>query len=88
MMVTKRCIPHDDWSKLRCNTEWDYWETNTKPVAVLGAVSREKGIELIMNFPKSVNCRRFKVFLDELRRLNPFDNIMLMMDNLSVHKNL
>ena len=54
MMVTKKCIPHDDWSKLRCNTEWDYWETNTKPIAVLGAVSREKGIELIMNFPKSV----------------------------------
>ena len=29
---------------------------------------------------------KFKSFLDELRSLNPFDNIILTMDNLGVHK--
>ena len=41
-----------------------------------------------MTFPKSVNTMKFKVFLDELRRRNPFDNIFIMMDNLAVHRTL
>ena len=40
-----------------------------------------------MQFPKSVNIPKFKVFLDELRILNPFDNMLIIMDNLKVHKN-
>ena len=86
MMITKRTFPKQDWSKLRQNTSFDYAQTDTKAVAVVGAVSREKGVELIMTWPKSVNVMKFKVFLDELRRLNPFDNIILMMDNLAVHR--
>ena len=39
-----------------------------------------------MTWPKSINVMKFKVFLEELRRLNPFDNIILMMDNLAVHR--
>jgi len=29
---------------------------------------------------------KFKCFLDELRNRNPFDDILLVMDNLSFHK--
>jgi hypothetical protein len=86
MMVTKRTFPKQDWSKLRSNTSFDFAQTDTKAVAVVGAVSREKGVELIMTWPKSVNVMKFKIFLEELRRLNPFDNMLLMMDNLAVHR--
>ena len=86
MMVTKRTFPKQDWSKLRSNTSFDFAQTDTKAVAVVGAVSREKGVELIMTWPRSVNVMKFKVFLDELRRSNPFDNIIVMMDNLAVHR--
>ena len=82
MMITKRTLPNTCWSKLHDNISMDLANINTKPIAVCGAVSREKGIELIMTFPKSVNCMKFKIFLEELRRVNPFDDIILMMDNL------
>ena len=42
---------------------------------------------MVMTFPRSVNVIKFKVFLEELRRLNPFDDIILVMDNLAVHRN-
>ena len=87
MMVTKRTFPTCDWSKLRQNTHLDLSQTNTDPIAVLGAVSREKGVELVMTFPRSVNVPKFKVFLEELRARNPFDQICLVLDNLAVHRN-
>jgi transposase len=52
---------------------------------VLGAVSREYGLEHLMVFDFSVNTLKFKIFLDELRSKYPFDDIALMMDNLRVH---
>ena len=50
------------------------------------AISREKGIESILVFEKSINKDKFKIFLDSIRSANPFENVMLMMDNLSLHK--
>jgi hypothetical protein len=87
MMITKRTFPTHDWAKLHSNTKMDWSQMNNEPVAVLGAVSRERGIELMMTFPKSVNVPKFKIFLEELRRKNPLDNIILVMDNLAVHRN-
>ena len=54
---------------------------------MLAAISTEKGVEGVTIFTKSVNTGKFKVFLEELRAQNPFDQILLVMDNLSVHKN-
>ena len=50
------------------------------------AVSREGGVELVQVYPKSIDKRKFKMFLDELRRKHPFTDICLVMDNLSLHK--
>lgn len=86
MMITKRTFPTHDWSKLHSNTMMDWSQMNNEPIAVLGAVSREKGIELMMTFRKSVNVPKFKIFLEELRNRNPLDNIILVMDNLAVHR--
>ena len=60
---------------------------NTGSIAVLAAISRERGIECVMQFPKVVNIMRFKMFLENLRSSQPFDNIILCMDNLAIHKN-
>ena len=56
------------------------------PIAIILAVSRENGLELIQTHPRSINATKFKCFLDELRNRNPFDDILLVMDNLSFHK--
>ena len=87
MMVTRRTLPKTDWSQLHSNASYDLSSVNGPPVAVVGAVSREMGLELVMTFPKSVNVKKFKVFLEELRRRNPFDNMIIVMDNLAVHRN-
>ena len=86
-MVTRTTIPKLDWSHKFQNSEVDYSQLNRDPIAIVAAVSRERGLELAMQFPKSVNVTKFKVFLDELRRINPYDNILLIGDQLSVHRN-
>ena len=45
----------------------------------------ERGVDLMMQFDKSVNIEKFKVWLDELRARHFYDDICLVMDNLSVH---
>lgn len=39
-----------------------------------------------MSFPKSIKITDFKIFLEELRRQDPFGEAVLYMDNLSVHR--
>jgi len=45
----------------------------------------ERGVDLMLQFEKSVNIEKFKVWLDELRARYFYDDICLVMDNLSVH---
>ena len=52
---------------------------------MLNAISKEKGQEHYMIFPKSVNAAKFKKWLDAMRAANGDDKICLLMDNLSVH---
>ena len=86
MMVTKRTFPTHDWSAKYTNHQMDIGNTDTRAIAVVGAVSREKGVECLMTFKESINTSKFKVFLEELRNRNLFDNIILVMDNLAIHK--
>jgi len=67
MVVTKSTLPKVEWSLPKENMKLDLSRIDTGPIAVLGAVSRERGIEHIMLFEKSVNIPKFKVFLEELR---------------------
>ena len=85
-MVTKKSLPTLSWSKKRTNAEIDFHHFDTKAYAIIGAVSREMGLEHYMIFTKSLNVDRFLIFLEELRAKNPFDDVILMMDNLRVHK--
>ena len=54
--------------------------------AIVAAVSREYGVDHIQVFRNSVTKAKFKIFLEGLRSKYPFDDIMLVMDNLSVHR--
>ena len=63
MMVTKTTMPKRDWAKVYKNSLVDDQNTDTNLIAVIGAVSREYGLDALMTFPKSINKARFWVFL-------------------------
>ena len=85
-LVTKRTLPTHVWSLPKQNAEIDMKDCYTKARAIILAVSRENGVENVEIYPNSINKRKFKVFLENLRNKYPFDDILLMMDNLSLHK--
>ena len=53
---------------------------DTSALAVVAAISRERGVEAAMIFPKSLNVSKFKIFLENLRADNTYDNIMLVLE--------
>ena len=55
-------------------------------LAVLAAISKERGLEHFKIFEKSVNIPKFKGYLQELRSRNGEEKIALFLDNLSAHK--
>ena len=55
-------------------------------LAVLEAVSKEYGVDMLMTFETSVNILKFKIFIEELRTKYFYDDICIYMDNLSVHR--
>ena len=54
-------------------------------MALLSGISKEKGLEHYMLFPKSVNITKFKEYLNKLREVNGDAKICLFMDNLTTH---
>lgn len=44
------------------------------------------GLEHIEIYNNSINKQKFKAFLENLRAKFPFDDVILVMDNLSFHK--
>ena len=68
------------------NAKIDMREAYMKPKAIILAVSREKGLDHFEVFDFSIDKRKFMTFLDNLRSKYLYDDILLMMDNLSLHK--
>jgi transposase len=85
-MVTTKTRPTHVWTTQKQNCQMDYKELQIRPKAILAAVSRELGLEYIQIFEYSVTKHKFKQYLQGLRNQHPFDDILLMMDNLSLHK--
>ena len=67
-MITRKTIPTHDWALPYRNSELNADRMKDPAIAIIGAVSREKGFELLMTFPKSINISKYKIFLEELRR--------------------
>ena len=86
-IVSKLTISTHIWTNKKRNIEYDLSKIQTKPKAVVMAVSREYGLDLLQIYKNSINKNKIKVFLDELRRKYWTDDILLIMDNLAVHRN-
>ena len=85
-VVTKRTIPTHAWTLPKTNACLDQGQVYTQAKAVIVAASREYGVDHVEVHEKSINRRKFNIFLDNLRGKYPFDDIILVMDNLSLHK--
>jgi hypothetical protein len=85
-VVTKRTLPTRVWANKWNNVKIDMSWIKQPCKAVILAASQEMGLEHIEVHNNSINKRKFKAFLDNLRSKYPFDDILLVMDNLSLHK--
>ena len=85
-VVTKRTLPTRVWANKWNNVKIDMSWIKQPCKAVILAASQEMGLEHIEVHNNSINKRKFKAFLDNLRSKYPFDDILLIMDNLSLHK--
>ena len=63
----------------------DVAKVDEPTLALLSAISKEKGQEHWKIFDKSVNVAKFQEWLSEMRARNPDDKICLFMDQLSSH---
>lgn len=85
-MVTRKTMLTHAWSRKKTNIQVDARQVKNDVKAIVAAVSREYGVDHIQVFRNSVTKAKFKIFLEGLRSKHPFDDILLVMDNLSVHK--
>ena len=84
-VFTRSTVPRTEYCLPEQNMTADKSWVNEPTVAVLSGISREKGQELFIQFPKSVNVEKFKEYLEKLRAANGRAKIALFMDNLSSH---
>ena len=62
MMYTKSTFRKNEWSSKYNNFKIDLSKTETEAIAVIAAISREKGCELVMLFRWCSNKMKFKGF--------------------------
>ena len=79
-MFTRKTVIDSEWTLPKQNVRVDEARLNEPTLALLSAISREKGQEHFRIFPKSVDIPKFKEWLQELRILNGSDKICLFMD--------
>ena len=84
--VTKNTLQSNAWAIKRENIDLDYKQLQLEVKAIIAAVSRENGLDHMEVFRHSTTKIKFKLFLEGLRRKFPFDDIILVMDQLSLHK--
>ena len=85
-MITRKTIKNTEWACKHDNMTVDEAKLKEPTLAVLAAISKEKGLEYCQIFPKSVDTAKFKEWLAGLRAENPEIPILLFMDNLGAHK--
>ena len=86
VMFTTRTQPQHTWSAVNSPLKMDYKNVQSKSTAVIAAISLSRGVELFRMEPRSINIKRFLVFLDALRRNRWADDVALFVDQLSVHR--
>ncbi len=67
VMTTKSTLPMFEWSALNDNMKVDLSQFSGQTTATVAAISEKHGVDLILNFEKSVNSDKFVQFLTRLR---------------------
>ena len=76
-MFTRRTIGDSEWTLPKQNALFDEARLNEPTLAVLAAVSKEKGHEHYDVFEKSVNVGKYKSWLTQLREKTGDDKVCL-----------
>ena len=84
-MFTKAALPQSEYCLPKENVNIDKSQAYEPAMALLSGISKEKGLEHYMLFPRSVNIQKFKDYLIKLREVNGDAKICLFMDNLATH---
>ena len=79
-MFTRKTVAEAEWTLLKENVQVDEAKLNEPTLALLSAISKERGQEHFQIFRKSVDLEKFKEWLRKLRELNGNDKILLFMD--------
>ncbi len=85
-MTTKSTLPMFEWSVLNNHMRIDLNQFSGQTTATVAVISEKHGVDMIMNFEKSVNADKFVEFLTRLRQKYPFEKLALFMDRLMVHR--
>ena len=83
---TRSTMPKAEYCLQGQNMPADLAHLKEPTLAVLSAISKEKGQELFKIYDNSVNVAKFKTYLQELRKIYPEEKIAIFLDNLSAHK--
>ena len=70
-VFTRRTLVDTEWALPKQNVAVDEARIYEPTLALLSAISKEKGQEHFKIFPKSVDIPKFREWLQELREKNP-----------------
>ena len=82
-VFTRKTLAASEWALPGENVTVDVANIDEPCLALLAAISKEKGREYSQTYPRSVNVQKFKEWLKELRGHNEDAQIALFLDNLS-----
>ena len=72
LCTTKSTILRHDWSEIGYYPVTEPKQFHRSTIATVAAMSFEKGVELVMNFEKSVDQEKFIKFMKRLKQQDPF----------------
>ena len=79
-------MPTHEYSARRQPFKVDLRQYQSSCIATVAAISLERGVDHVMNFPNSVDRAKFIRFLSQLARRNRGQKIAIFMDRLNVHR--
>ena len=84
-VVTRKAVPLTEWTRKKENMSVDVTKIDEPTLALLSAISKEKGQEHYQIFEQSVNIDKFLEWLAGMKAASGEAKICLFMDNLGVH---
>ena len=86
VVTSRTCIPTHEWTPCKAPLKVDLKQFSKSTIATVASISFHSGVELVMNFDRSVNAKKFIKYLVKLRNIHPDKKLVIYMDRLSVHR--